>query len=138
GRQMETMAQRIEAKDEDPRARTPGPKADVRAVIESLRTRGQLMDLVAEFTRRKRAAGVVDFTDQVRMAATLAQQVPEVGRSERSLYRVVLLDEYQDTSIAQVDLLRALFGSGHPVTAVGDPNQAIYGWRGAAARSEEH
>src|SRR5699024_4036787 len=133
GRQMETMAQRIEAKDEDLRARKPGPKADVRAVVESLRTRAQLMDLVAEFTRRKREAGVVDFTDQVRMAATLAQQVTEVARSERSLYRVVLLDEYQDTSIAQVDLLRALFGAGHPVTAVGDPNQAIYGWRGAAA-----
>src|SRR5699024_7264888 len=89
--------------------------------------------LVAEFSRRKHQAGVVDFTDQVRLAATLAQEVPEVGRSERGQYRVVLLDEYQDTSIAQVDLLRALFGSGHPVTAVGDPNQAIYGWRGAAA-----
>lgn len=46
---------------------------------------------------------------------------------------MVLLDEYQDTSIAQVELLAALFGGGHPVTAVGDPHQAIYGWRGAAA-----
>lgn len=130
---METLAQLIEAKDEDPKARRPGPKSEVRAVIEALRTRVQLMDLVAEFTRRKRQAGVVDFTDQVRMAATLAQRVPAVGGSERAQYRAVLLDEYQDTSIAQVDLLRALYGGGHPVTAVGDPNQAIYGWRGAAA-----
>jgi DNA helicase-2/ATP-dependent DNA helicase PcrA len=45
----------------------------------------------------------------------------------------VLLDEYQDTSHAQVTLLRALFGDGHPVTAVGDPCQSIYGWRGASA-----
>src|SRR5699024_9012781 len=132
-RRMETLAQLIEAKEEDPRARKTGPKAEVRAVVDSLRTRVQLMELVAEFSRRKHQAGVVDFTDQVRLAATLAQEVPEVGRSERGQYRVVLLDEYQDTSIAQVDLLRALFGSGHPVTAVGDPNQAIYGWRGAAA-----
>ncbi len=46
---------------------------------------------------------------------------------------MVLLDEYQDTSHAQVVLLQSLFGDGHPVTAVGDPCQAIYGWRGASA-----
>ena len=45
----------------------------------------------------------------------------------------MLLDEYQDTSHAQVVLLRSLFGAGHPVTAVGDPCQSIYGWRGASA-----
>ncbi|HEX4258946.1 MAG TPA: ATP-dependent DNA helicase, partial [Streptosporangiaceae bacterium] len=52
---------------------------------------------------------------------------------ERGRYQVVLLDEYQDTSHAQLVLLRALFGGGHPVTAVGDPCQSIYGWRGASA-----
>ena len=46
---------------------------------------------------------------------------------------MVLLDEYQDTSHAQLVLLRSLFGGGHPVTAVGDPCQSIYGWRGASA-----
>ena len=46
----------------------------------------------------------------------------------------MLLDEYQDTSQAQVVLLRSLFGDGHPVTAVGDPCQSIYGWRGATRR----
>ena len=58
----------------------------------------------------------------------------------RGAFRVVLLDEYQDTSAAQAIMLRGLFsggtpseGMGHPVTAVGDPFQAIYGWRGAAA-----
>ncbi|NHW87595.1 UvrD-helicase domain-containing protein, partial [Escherichia coli] len=56
---------------------------------------------------------------------------------ERSRYRVVLLDEYQDTSHAQVVLLKALFGDGHPVTAVGDPCQSIYGWRGASAGTLE-
>ena len=47
----------------------------------------------------------------------------------------MLLDEYQDTRHAQLTLLRALFGGGHPVTAVGDPCQSIYGWRGASAAS---
>ena len=58
---------------------------------------------------------------------------PEVGAAERTRYQVVLLDEYQDTSHAQLKLLNALFGNGHPVTAVGDPCQSIYGWRGASA-----
>ena len=57
----------------------------------------------------------------------------EVGAIERARYQVVLLDEFQDTSHAQLVLLRALFGGGHPVTAVGDPCQSIYGWRGASA-----
>ncbi len=55
------------------------------------------------------------------------------GEVERSTYRVVLLDEYQDTGAAQEVLLSSLFGDGHPVTAVGDPCQSIYGWRGASA-----
>src|SRR5262249_20341907 len=71
--------------------------------------------------------------DQVRLAARIAMRHPEVGAAERTRYHVVLLDEYQDTSYAQLKLLSALFGNGHPVTAVGDPCQSIYGWRGASA-----
>jgi DNA helicase-2/ATP-dependent DNA helicase PcrA len=56
-----------------------------------------------------------------------------VGALERAKYPVVLLDEYQDTSQSQVRMLSALFGGGHPVTAVGDPCQSIYTWRGASA-----
>ncbi|MBC7374753.1 MAG: ATP-dependent helicase, partial [Frankiales bacterium] len=74
----------------------------------------------------------LDFGDQVALAARLAETVPEVGASERERFTVVLLDEYQDTSVAQRRLLAGLFGGGHPVTAVGDPCQAIYGWRGAS------
>ena len=64
---------------------------------------------------------------------------PEVGAIERGRYRAVLLDEYQDTGHAQRVLLRSLFGAARrtgraiPVTAVGDPCQSIYGWRGASA-----
>jgi DNA helicase-2/ATP-dependent DNA helicase PcrA len=75
----------------------------------------------------------MDYGDQVALAARIASRHPEVGAIERGRYRVVLLDEFQDTSHAQLVLLRALFGGGHPVTAVGDPCQSIYGWRGASA-----
>ena len=76
---------------------------------------------------------MLDHGDQVALAARIASRHPEVGAAERARYQVVLLDEYQDTSHAQLVLLRALFGGGHPVTAVGDPCQSIYGWRGASA-----
>lgn len=107
-------------------------------VTTSVRLRSRLVDLVEEFTLRKRQADVIDFGDQVALAARLAREVPEVGAGERARFAVVLLDEYQDTSVAQLSLLRHLFGGasagvGHPVTAVGDPHQSIYGWRGASA-----
>ncbi|MBX9246385.1 ATP-dependent helicase, partial [Actinotalea ferrariae] len=110
----------------------------VTAVTASVRLRARLVDLVEEFTARKRQADVIDFADQVALAARLAREVPDVGAGERARFSVVLLDEYQDTSVAQLSLLRHLFGGasggvGHAVTAVGDPHQSIYGWRGASA-----
>lgn len=119
--------------EKNPGKRSRGPKAAAREVIASLSARRDLLRLVTEYRFRKRSEDVIDYGDQVRLAAQIASDVPKVGELERAQYRVVLLDEYQDTSIAQVDMLSALFGGGHPVTAVGDPNQAIYGWRGAAA-----
>src|SRR5262249_4259747 len=81
----------------------------------------------------KAAREVIDYGDQVALAARIASRHPQVGAIERGRYQVVLLDEYQDTSHAQLVLLQALFGGGHPVTAVGDPCQSIYGCRGASA-----
>ncbi|WP_017541791.1 ATP-dependent helicase [Nocardiopsis halophila] len=98
-------------------------------------TREQLLPLVERYTAAKAAQEAMDFGDQVALAARIAERHPEVGMAERSRYRVVLLDEYQDTSHAQLLLLRALFGGGHPVTAVGDPCQSIYGWGGGRAGS---
>ena len=83
--------------------------------------------------------GLMDFSDQIELGARLAADQPDVGVTERGKFKVVLLDEYQDTSVAQAVMLSRLFsgpdaasGRGHAVTAVGDPNQAIYGWRGAS------
>ncbi|MDM8086074.1 ATP-dependent DNA helicase [Cellulomonas cellasea] len=107
--------------------------AAVQTLLGSLGQRVRILDLVEDYRRRKRAADALDFGDQVALAARLARDVPEVGAGERARFAVVLLDEYQDTSYAQLSLLAALFGDGHPVTAVGDPHQSIYGWRGASA-----
>lgn len=107
--------------------------ADLRKVPETAAARRELADLVVRYRAAKRERDLLDFGDQIALSAQLAQ-IPEVGRILRDEFRVVLLDEYQDTSVAQRILLAGLFGggTGHPVTAVGDPCQAIYGWRGAS------
>ena len=105
----------------------------VRKIIATQRAREQLLPLVSRYAAAKAAREVLDHSDQVALAARIASRHPEVGAAERARYQVVLLDEYQDTSHAQLVLLQALFGGGHPVTAVGDPCQSIYGWRGASA-----
>ncbi len=105
----------------------------VRKILDCQRTREQLLPLVSAYTAAKAAREVIDYGDQITLAARIATRHREVGAIERARYQVVLLDEFQDTSHAQLVLLRALFGGGHPVTAVGDPCQSIYGWRGASA-----
>lgn len=108
--------------------------ADLRKVPEAAAARRELAELVGRYRAAKRERDLLDFGDQIALSATLARTRPEVGEILRDEFRVVLLDEYQDTSVAQRVLLAGLFGggTGHPVTAVGDPCQAIYGWRGAS------
>ncbi|WP_200305022.1 ATP-dependent DNA helicase [Streptomyces adelaidensis] len=107
--------------------------ADLRKVPEAAAARRELAELVVRYRAAKRERDLLDFGDQIALSAGLAR-LPEVGAILRDQFRVVLLDEYQDTSVAQRVLLAGLFGggTGHPVTAVGDPCQAIYGWRGAS------
>ena len=110
---------------------------EFRKMCDSQRLRLSLLPLVEAFSARKRAERTVDFADQMAIAARIAAEHPEVGALERDRYRAVLLDEYQDTGHAQRVLLRSLFrvedGDPVAVTAVGDPCQSIYGWRGASA-----
>ena len=84
--------------------------------------------LVAEYLELKKRRNLVDFSDQVALALTALPINFDHG------YRFVLLDEYQDTSSIQTQLLARLF-RGQAVLAVGDPNQAIYGWRGASSNN---
>ena len=91
---------------------------------------------IAAYQQRKREMGVLDFSDQLVLATRIVREAPAVRESLREEFRAVLLDEFQDTSVIQMDLLSMLFAD-HAVTAVGDPNQAIYGWRGASASSLE-
>ncbi|MEV0897715.1 ATP-dependent DNA helicase [Actinoplanes sp. NPDC049802] len=110
---------------------------DVAEVLRRQQGRLTLLPLVRAYEQRKLDLEAMDFGDQMARAALVARDHPEVGAIERGRFRIVLLDEYQDTSHAQVTMLNNLFGGGHPVTAVGDPCQSIYGWRGASAGTLE-
>ncbi|MGW4111866.1 UvrD-helicase domain-containing protein [Actinosynnema sp. NPDC004786] len=112
-----------------------GLPESLKAVVNAQRLRVHLLPLLEAYQARKRREAAMDFADQMSLAARLASEHPEVVRGERERYGAVLLDEYQDTGHAQRVLLRSLFGRGEPmaVTSVGDPAQAIYGWRGASA-----
>ncbi len=125
-----------------PRQRDTGPNRRLLGLLETQSERAALVPLIDAVHARMRAATVLDFGSQMAAAARLAAGHPQVGEALRARYRVVLLDEYQDTGHAQRIALSALFGGGsggHPggdrlaLTAVGDPIQSIYGWRGASA-----
>lgn len=108
------------------RAKTLGDWANRLAVLPTL------VELAAEFQAAKRARGFIEFADQIRFALDIITEHPEVAQQYRERFRAVLLDEYQDTSVVQTRFFQALFG-GSAVVAVGDPDQSIYGFRGASA-----
>lgn len=112
-----------------------GDRHERRAGLEKLLALGAtlpIVDLVERLQQVKQREGYVEFSDQVSLALAIVRRHAGVATQLRERYRVVLLDEYQDTNVAQTWLLAELFG-GTPVMAVGDPHQSIYGWRGASA-----
>ena len=112
---------------------TGATNEETRRVAKVLNQRITMLPMVTAFIESRRKSGELSYDDQIALAADIAVNFPDVGVLERGKYPVVLLDEYQDTSQSQVRMLAALFGGGHPVTAVGDPCQSIYTWRGASA-----
>ncbi|MEJ6555215.1 ATP-dependent DNA helicase [Microbacterium esteraromaticum] len=105
---------------------------DVDTAALNLRSIPVLTRLVREYMAEKQRRGVLDFADQVGGAFDIVEGAPDVRAALREQHRVVLLDEYQDTSVIQTRFLAALFRDS-AVMAVGDPHQSIYGWRGASA-----
>ncbi|KAA0098221.1 ATP-dependent helicase [Mycolicibacterium sp. P1-18] len=120
-----------------PRQRDTGPTQSLLKMLTVQSERTELVPMIDALHARMRAENVMDFGMQMAAAARLAATFPQVGEQLRQRYRVVLLDEYQDTGHAQRVALSALFGGGVDdqlaLTAVGDPIQSIYGWRGASA-----
>jgi DNA helicase-2/ATP-dependent DNA helicase PcrA len=91
-------------------------------------------DLFAAYTAALRRANAVDFDDLIALAVQLLADEPAVAAAMHQRYRWISVDEYQDVNAAQVQLLRLLTADGANLCVIGDPDQAIYGFRGADRR----
>lgn len=122
----------------DPRRETKTER-DILKVQRLLRNRRVYARMAMSYARVKARMQVLDFGDLMRFAARIAEADPAIREGERARFKVVLLDEFQDTSHAQMRLFSSIYGAdeaagipAHPVMAVGDPKQSIYGFRGAS------
>lgn len=106
--------------------------ADITKATAAVAAQPMITRLVREYAHLKSEQGLIEFSDQLRTAMHIVATTPAARDALRDRHRAVLLDEVQDTSVAQTRLLSAIF-AGSPVMAVGDPHQSIYGWRGASA-----
>ncbi|HEX5495717.1 MAG TPA: UvrD-helicase domain-containing protein [Mycobacteriales bacterium] len=88
-------------------------------------------DLVARYTKALRARDLVDFDDLVALPVALLTEHPDLADRYRQRWGWVSVDEYQDTDETQYRLLRLLVPTGGNLCAIGDPDQAIYRFRGA-------
>jgi DNA helicase-2/ATP-dependent DNA helicase PcrA len=100
-------------------------------LADTLTNRPEIARAVRAYIDRKRELGRIDYGDQIELACRVVTQRREVAAALRARWPVVLLDEYQDTNIAQQRMMRAIYPAGSAITVVGDPDQAIYAWRGA-------
>ncbi len=92
---------------------------------------GLALPLYGDYQERLRALDACDFGDLLLHALALFRDHPEVAERYRQQFRYILVDEYQDTNVAQYLWLRALAQGHHNVCCVGDDDQSIYSWRGA-------
>ncbi len=88
-------------------------------------------EIYAQYQVRLRELNAVDFGDLLLHVVTIFQKHPDVLEQYQRWFRYVLVDEYQDTNVAQYLWLRLLAGKHKNICCVGDDDQSIYGWRGA-------
>jgi len=109
------------------------PDADaVAAAREQAARQGELAGAYARYTSLLREHGAIDFGDQVALALQLVRQSAVAREMLQSRYRYILVDEFQDTNRAQAELVALLAERHRNVTVVGDDDQSIYRFRGAA------
>src|SRR6056297_596953 len=92
---------------------------------------GKAPALYRQYQTRLRELNAVDFGDLLLHVVTIFQQHPDVLAQYQRWFRYILVDEYQDTNVAQYLWLRLLAGGHKNICCVGDDDQSIYGWRGA-------
>ncbi len=108
------------------------PDGAVEAATEAAARQAELARAYATYQRLLAENGCIDFGDQVALALRLVRTSPAAREAIAGRFRYILVDEFQDTNRAQAELIAALAESHRNVTVVGDDDQAIYAFRGAA------
>ncbi len=98
---------------------------------EEITRAGCAPDLYLAYEKAKQRTGNVDFGDLILLPLQLLRRQPELRQRTRQRFRVVLVDEYQDSNVAQFELLREMWEPGVYLCVVGDDDQSIYRFRGA-------
>ena len=112
-------------------AQRAAEQPDDAALAEEAALQSELAGLYEAYERLMRESDRLDFGDQVSMALRLLREHPSVLEQERAKYRYILVDEFQDTNHAQFELVK-LLAQHRNLTVVGDDDQSIYRFRGAA------
>lgn len=107
-----------------------GPQ-EAMAKVRADTREGQIAQLYDAYQKQLRQAGALDFDDLIYMTVRLLRENDDVREFYQNRYRYILVDEYQDTSVAQFQLVWLLGGVHRNVCAVGDDDQSIYRFRGA-------
>jgi DNA helicase-2/ATP-dependent DNA helicase PcrA len=92
-------------------------------------------EVYAQYQRRLRAAGALDFDDIIMETVKLFREHREVLEHYQQRFRYVLIDEYQDTNRAQYHLVNLLAAGHRNICVVGDADQGVYSWRGATIKN---
>ena len=103
------------------------PRSPNRRMIDN----PELLSVAEEYRNRLRELNAVDFDDLMILPLKLLARDQNIRKSEQERIRWLLVDEYQDVNSAQALLLKYLVGRDCTINVVGDPDQSIYGWRGA-------
>lgn len=91
--------------------------------------------LVPRFEKKKVVLGVVDFDDLIIKPYEILKKNPDILETERNRIQQMMIDEFQDTNLAQMKLVDLLIEQHKNITVVGDDDQSIYGWRGAQVQN---
>lgn len=105
------------------------------AGLEGIDHHSEFRDYYRQYEEKLGRIGNVDFGDLIKKPVELLRAHPEVRSRFRQRFRVVLVDEYQDSNVAQFELLKELCGEETYLCVVGDDDQSIYRFRGAEVRN---
>ena len=95
----------------------------------------RLPEFYSAYEKRLREVGSVDFGDLILRPVELLKENEDIRKRIQSRFRVILVDEYQDSNIAQYELLKLLYNGSNYICVVGDDDQSIYSFRGAEVKN---